>query len=381
MLWVLFSRIFKQSHQPRDRIVSELYDCGDDGHGLNAIFREMFLRRLIRAVLGLGLLGFGGLAGYWVWAADRVETAIAQWTEAQRARGYEIAYRGPEIGGFPIRLAVGFSEPRVTAPQGWRWSGAAIAGRAAFWEPLTLRLDLPLEQTLSAEWRGYRRELALSAAVARGLVHLGRRGRLESATVEMERVVLTEAGGGAIRAEALRYQLIRRPPALEGTRDWTLLLSGETLGIALPEGVTSPLGQGIERVAFEAAVIGPVPKGEPAAALARWRDSGGLFELQDLALTWGPLEVTASGTATLDPQLRPQGAFTARIRGLPKTLDAMVEHKLIEPGVAFALKLTAMTLASGNDGDGRAVVELPITLQEGLFYLGPVALFRLAPVL
>ncbi len=197
----------------------------------------------------------------------------------------------------------------------------------------------------------------------------------------MERVVLTEAGGGATRAETLRYQLTRRPPTLEGTDDWTLLLAGETRGIALPEGVTSPLGEEVERIAFEATVIGLIPKGEPAAALARWRDSGGLVEVQDLALTWGPLDLDAEGTVALDQMLRPQGAFTARIRGLPKTLDALVERNLIKPGVAFALKLTVMTLASGTDGDGRAVVELPITLQDGRFYLGPVALFRLAPVL
>ncbi len=345
----------------------------------------MMLRRLTRAVLGLALLGFGGLAAYWFWAADRVEAAIALWTEAQRARGYEIAYRGPELGGFPLRLAVGFSEPRVAAPEGWRWSGAAIAGRAALWEPLTLYLDLPLQQTLSAEWRGLRRELALSAAAARGLVHLGRDGRIEAATLEMEGVVLSEAGGGALGAETLRYELTRRPPALEGVDDWTLLLAGETRGIALPEGVPSPFGSRIERLAFDATVVGVIPKGDPAQALATWRDTGGLVEVQELALIWGPLEATVSGTATLDPELRPQGAFAARLRGLPKTLDALVEGNLIEPGIAFALKLTALTLASnpgGNsDGDGRAVVELPITLQDGLFYLGPVALFRFAPVL
>ncbi|MHA1153517.1 MAG: DUF2125 domain-containing protein [Alphaproteobacteria bacterium] len=342
-------------------------------------------RRLTRAVLCLALLAFGGLAAYWFWAAGQVETAIARWTEEQRARGYEISYRGPELNGFPVRLAVGFSEPRVAAPGGWRWSGAAINGQAAFWEPWVLRLDLPLEQTLSAEWRGHRRELALNATAARGLIHLGRDGWLEAATVEMERVVLTEEGGGNLRAETLRYQLTRRPPTLEGGDDWTLLLAGETLGIALPEGVTSPLGERVERLAFDVSLTGVipgvVPGGTPAAALARWRDSGGLVEVRDLALAWGPLYVTASGTATLDQMLRPQGAFTARIRGLPKTLDALVERNLIESGVAFALKLTALTLASGNDGDGRAVVELPITLQDGLFYLGPVALFRLAPVL
>ncbi len=345
----------------------------------------MFLRRLTRAVLALALLAFGGLAAYWFWAADRVEAAIAQWTEAQRARGYQIAYRGPELSGFPVRLAVGLSEPRVAAPQGWRWSGAAITGQAAFWEPRTLRLDLPLEQTLSAEWRGYRRELALRAAAARGLIHLGRDGWLEAATLELERVVLTEAGGGTLRAETLRYQLTRRPPTLEGTDDWTLLLGGEARGIALPEGVTSPFGPRVERLAFDATLIGVipgvVPGGAPAAALARWRDSGGLVEVRDLALVWGPLDVTASGTATLDPQLRPQGAFTARIRRLPEVLDALAGYGLIEPGVALALKLTAMTLATRNGATGRPEVELPITLQDGLFYLGPVALFRLAPVL
>ncbi len=350
----------------------------------------MFLRRLTRAGFRLALLVFAGLAGYWYWAADRVETAIALWAGEQRARGYEISYRGPELSGFPIRLAVGFSEPRVVAPQGWRWSGGAIAGQAAFWEPLTLRLELPLEQTLSAAWRGFRREIALNAEAARGLIHLGRSGRLEAATLEMDRVVLREAGGGSLRAETLHYQLTRRPPALEGSGEETLLLAGETRGIALPEGATSPLGEEIERIAFEATVIGPIPKGVPAEALARWRDAGGLIEVRELALTWGPLDLDAVGTVALDQMLRPQGAFTARVRGLPEVLDALVRQGLIEPGVAFALKLTALTLASGTgggagggnrDGDGRATVELPITLQDGLFYLGPVALFRLAPVL
>ncbi|MCH9012285.1 MAG: DUF2125 domain-containing protein, partial [Proteobacteria bacterium] len=95
----------------------------------------------------------------------------------------------------------------------------------------------------------------------------------------------------------------------------------------------------------------------------------------------GPLDLRAEGTAALDQRLRPQGAFTARIRGLPDALDAFAARGLIEPGVAFALKLTALALAKQRDETGKAVVELPITLQDGLFYLGPVALFRLAPVL
>ncbi|MEE9208932.1 MAG: DUF2125 domain-containing protein [Kiloniellales bacterium] len=343
--------------------------------------RSMLPRRLIAAVLGAALLAFGALSAYWFWAADQVATAIALWTEEQRARGYEIAYQGPELGGFPVKLAVRFTEPRVAAPQGWRWSGAAIAGEAAFWAPRSLRLDLPRRQTLTAVWRGHERDLTLEAEAARGFVHLGREGWLQAATVEMEALALSEQGGGTTRAERLRYDLTRRPPTLEGTDDWTLLLRGETLGVVLPEGTPKPLGERVERIAFEATLIGIIPKGPPAEALARWRDAGGLIEIAALTLVWGPLELAAEGTAALDQELRPQGAFTARIHGLPETLDAFAAHGLIEPGVALALRFTALVLATRKDASGRAVVELPITLQDGLFYLGPAALFPLAPVL
>jgi len=381
------------SSKTQDRTDPESYDRRDDGRPLNTTVRDVFPRRLTRALLGLALLAFGGLAAYWFWAANQVEAAIALWTGEQRARGYEIDYRGPELGGFPVRLTVEFSEPRIAAPQGWRWSGGMIAGQAAFWEPQVLRLDLPLEQTLSAAWRGQRRDLTLNAAAARGLVHLGREGWLKTATVEMEGVVLSEAGGGTLSAETLRYRLTRRPPTLEGVDDWTLLVSGQTRGIVLPDGIRSPFGARIENLAFDAAVIGLIPElvpggvpelvpgGEPGAALARWRDTGGQVEIQDFEITWGPLDVKASGTATLDQRLRPQGVFTARIRGLPEILDALAVQGLIEPGVALALKLTAMALATRNGADGRPEIELPITLRDGLFYLGPAALFRLAPVL
>jgi hypothetical protein len=345
----------------------------------------MLRRRLTRALLGFALLAFGALAAYWFWAAGQVEAAIAQWTGEQRARGFEIDYRGPELGGFPVRLAVAFSEPRIAAPQGWRWSGGAIAGQAAFWDPWALRLDLPLEQTLSAAWRGHRRDLTLNAAAARGLVHLGREGWLKAATVEMEGAVLSDAGGGTLSIETLRYRLTRRPPALEGVDDWTLLVSGQTRGIALPDGVPSPFGPRVERLAFDAALIGVIPRAvpgdQPGAALARWRDTGGQVEIQDLEIAWGPLHMNASGTAMLDQRLRPEGVFTAQIRGLPEIVDALAVQGLIEPGVALALKLTAVALATRNGADGRPEVELPITLRDGLFYLGPAALFRIAPVL
>ena len=62
-------------------------------------------------------------------------------------------------------------------------------------------------------------------------------------------------------------------------------------------------------------------------------------------------------------------------------LDTLARQGLIEPAAAMAFKLSALALAKNRDETGRTVVEVPITLQDGLFYLGPVAIFSLAPVL
>ncbi len=338
-------------------------------------------RSLLVALLALVVIAGAALSIYWVWAAERIGLAIAEWTEEQRARGYDIAYRDPEIGGFPAKLSVRIAEPRITAPQGWSWSGGAIAGQAAFWRPRVLELTLPRRQKLVAPWGGRLHELALEAADARGLIQLGSGGWLQTATVEMTDLTLTESAAWTLRAERFRHDLTRRLPTVESTDDWTLVLYGEVIKLQLPEAAVSPFGRTIDRLSMNAVLLGFIPAGEPAAALAEWRDSGGLLDFRELMLTWGDLDARATGTATLDERLRPQGAFTARIAGLPEALDTLARQGLIQPAAAMAFKLSALAFAKNRDETGRTVVEVPITLQDGLFYLGPVAIFSLAPVL
>lgn len=341
----------------------------------------MRLRALVLALLLLVGVGFAALSLYWHWAAEEVAQAIALWTEEQRARGYEVSYNGPRIGGFPAHLSVRLGEPRLAAPGGWIWSGGAIAGEAAFWSPHMLRLDLPQHQELSMPWPRGRRDLELDAASARGLVTLDPGGWVERADVAMSQTVLRDQTGGALSIAELRYNVAQRPPGDDGVAEWTLLASGEADAIALPDGPDYPFGREIDRLAFDATLIGRAPRGDPAAALARWRDEGGLVEVDSLDLRWGPLDLRAEGTAALDAELRPQGAFTARISGLAEAVDALVASGVVEPNAAVAIKFGVLALAQGRDADGRPIVELPITVQDGLFYLGPVALFPVGPVL
>jgi hypothetical protein len=333
-------------------------------------------RRLTFTAAIVATLVVAALSGYWIWAAGQVRTAIAQWTETQRAAGYYIAYDGPDMRGFPVRLAVTLDKPRLTAPEGWRWSGAAITGEAAFWQPLLLHLALPREQELAAVWRGHQRTLQLSAARADGVVRLDTRGQVITATLDMNDVTVREAAGGRVHADRL-HQEISQPPN-DSAR---LLLRGEIGNLLLPAAPPSPFPETVERFAYTAELVGAISPGDPALALAAWRDAGGLLEVTDLSLIWGPLEVHADGTAALDEAMRPQGAFSARIAGLPEMLDALVTQGLMDPGAAAALRFMVLTLAEGRDGAGRPIVRLPVTLQDGRVFLGPAPLARLAPVL
>lgn len=345
----------------------------------------MNLERRHKTILAAGLAvaaAFAALAAYWVWAASQVEDAIAGWAEAQRARGYAVAYRGPALGGFPFTLSARLEAPSVEAPAGWRWSGDAIVGRGAIWAPLTLDLELPRAQQVRAVWRGRDRRLAVSAADGRGAVRFRTDGEIDSASLRIADLAVRGETGWSARAAGLDYDLTTMPAPSDRAADPPrVAIEGAAREVMLPEIAGSPFGETLQHLGVSAEIVGRVPPGDPALALAAWRDRGGRVAVRGLDLRWGPIEIAAQGTAVLDALLRPEGVFDARIRGLPEALDALAKRGKIESGAVFALKMTAIALSETEPGNGRPVVALPITLRDGLVYLGPVAIFPIGPVL
>jgi hypothetical protein len=137
-----------------------------------------------------------------------------------------------------------------------------------------------------------------------------------------------------------------------------------------------PLGQTIAHVDADVAVKGTIPAGPRPAALAAWRDDGGTLELQSLDVAWGQLAVAAKGTLSLDSAMQPLGALTARIGGYSEIIDAMVAARTMKSGDAQFAKIGLGVLARPG-GDGKPVLDAPITLQNGFLFIGPVRLARL----
>ena len=318
-----------------------------------------------------------GWIGLWVWSAGQLETAVARFAEQQRARGLEISYQGPEVGGFPFGLTAGFATPLVSGREGWRWAGPAVSGQAKVWSPFTIetafagrhriayRVDPELPEA----------EIEAEAAEASGWAELRRDGRVEQAAFDLGALRVQPPAGGPASAERLagRFGPSRTGAAGFGTE---IDLAVEADGVVLPDEIKTPLGQRIEMAGLDATLVGEIPPGKPEQALAAWRDAGGSLEVRRLSTVWGSLQLEAAGTAGLDREFRPIGAFEARIGGLVETLDALARAGVIESGVLLAARFAVAAL-----GGEQGIVEVPITLRDGRLYLGPVPLVRLSPVL
>ena len=63
------------------------------------------------------------LTGYWFWWAGQIEEGVQRWAEQQRARGYEIAFEGPAVDGFPFFHDARLLRPAIGTPDGWHWEG------------------------------------------------------------------------------------------------------------------------------------------------------------------------------------------------------------------------------------------------------------------
>lgn len=99
-----------------------------------------------------------------------------------------------------------------------------------------------------------------------------------------------------------------------------------------------------------------------------------------MVLRWGPLRITADGTLALDGDLQPVGAFATRTAGLEQFVTALEKDGALSSNDAAIARITlaVLTRAAADGGPDRA--EIPITLQDRILRLGPVALVQFSPI-
>jgi len=339
----------------------------------------------------LGAVGASALAlvvaaiAYWFVAAQALREGLDRWAEARRAEGYEIRYGTPAIGGFPIRLRLIVADPSITTPAdksdaGWNWRGTSLQVETRLWNMRSVTFSLPGRHEFTRP--GLTHPIVARADPAVGWVAIGHDGRITEANLDCVKLEV-DLGERPGRVTAGHTVLSVRPRPRQADPHEPLPPLEATIALRdllLPPNFDGPLGRHVPLASTDISVNYKLPAGASRGELARWRDDGGTFEVLDIKLRWGPLNLKGSGTVTIDEAMRPLGAATVEIRGFNETLDELIKAGVVQKQLGLLAQAMLNVLAKPAKGGGPPVLSVPLTVQDGFLSLGPARLLPVPPL-
>ena len=330
---------------------------------------------VIVAVFCLALLFY---SGYW-WRLSReapevVEEIAHKWGE----RGVETDYLGVDVSGYPYRLQVGLN-------------GVTIQSLHSLYQS---RLKMPVVKFTAhpwnlSHWVGIARipfqleiripETEVGVEVERGRtsIVLGENQRAERFSLQLDKVTFQSMSGKAYgQLDQLQVHL-REIPDPKIAHGIGLLM--ENLVVGSLANIEQPIE--VDGLIMEAKLFGPIPVKWDVPSLNSWRTGGGVLELERLHVSWLGVDLELSGTVALDDLLRPIGAGTAIVEGYGQVLASMNRGGLIGRAVTIGATLALDLLSTTSQETGQKFVQAPVTLQDGVLSVGPVALMHVGAII
>lgn len=331
------------------------------------------VRRLALPVIVL--VAAAGYVAYWFHVADRAPAWVATWAESARQRGYDVSYTAVEVGGFPFRLDITVRDLSIggrDAQGTWAWRGSWLHALLKPWDVNRVLVTLPPEHDfghLPGGTLALAQGLNQTAVVVKG-------GAIVTVGTDIRDLVATDEQGRAASfgVVQIRYELAETD-AGDAQRRIGVKLLEVVPARAPPAGFPATVAE----AALVTRMAGAPPADASRPALERWRDDGGTAEVELLRLRWGPLDVAAQGTLTLDELFRPLGAFTVTITGYDAALAVATGENRLPPAQALALGAALDALAV-DDGQGGRRAEVAVSAQDGRLYVGPLPVLSLPPI-
>ena len=337
----------------------------------------------IRTTSAIMLAYFAG----WFVVAQVLKSGIADWVTDRRSDGWVVEHGAITLEGFPYSWRASIEEPHLgltKQDRDYRWSGPAITLNWKPWSPRTVRYSTGGVHHLHIV-PDILPETTLDLVSGEGHLIFGPHGRLHQLAIVLDGASLSLPKAQPVRFNRLQASIDTNPsPKGDEPAQPHLIpsfrLDGEIFGLTLPAGQRPPLGRTIGHIALGGAIMGRILPGRPSEALAVWQKAGGTVEISRLDWGWGPLVVRSTGTMALDSALQPVAALTGTVTGYGETLEALVNARLIKPRMALIGKLALGAMARKSNGGGRPEIEVPITLQKSLLYIGPVKLLQVRTI-
>ncbi len=330
----------------------------------------MSLRRLLPILVAALTVLAAAYSVYWFHVAGTLRKGLDEWATRVAVQGGLAEWDSVETEGFPFRLALTVTAPRLAVNR-IGWQADTVRAQASPFDLTRVTITAPGRH----HFHTTHGDAELVAEALTGHVRLSRAGRFEDAMVTADG--LTSAGWQARRIELVVTPLTA---ATIDHQTATLQATLAAHGVTLPDEVPALLGRTIATVDLAVRWKGALPADMRRGALMEWATAGGTVELTRLGIEWGAVALDGEGTLALDPAGQPLASLATRVRGLPLLLDQLAESRLVQPDAATAMKFLLMMLAK-PDSQGRPAINAPVSLQDGRLYLGPAELTHIPPII
>lgn len=328
-------------------------------------------RKLLRLGLWLPFVALGvfitGWSATWFWARGQVAARMDAAVEAADRAGYRIAWKDRAIGGYPFRLDVTLTEPRIHEPSGWALEAPRLEGEAFMHAPTHWLIAAPDGLTFVRPQGG---PVAVKGQLLRAsLTHLTN----HPPNFSFEGVKLAFAPQPGAEPFALAYAdrfefHLRAGPNDEGGV-FTSLEGGKAQGSGLfgrlagPKPVAMVWNSTLSRISAFTGANWP-------DAVRHWSDAGGRMTVRNAGITAGDVVAgVTSGTLSTAADGRLSGMLALTLRQAPRGLAALSETGVITPQTAEAATLVVQA-RQGSAESANASLDF----QAGRTTLGPVAL-------
>lgn len=320
-------------------------------------------------------------------AATAFQRSVDGWIAVHQAKGGHIEPAHLPVHGFPFAFATKLNNVTANWPSGYGFSAQTLKIRTRPWGLRRFKLSVtggfslsmpvglrpadggpPLARLAGETMRG---KVGFSGSPVPSEVDL----QADTVSLNLGMARADAAAPAPRETTAATVTIVGGRPVLAPQKDTDvaadLTLRLDDVSAQAIEG--NPLGSTVRRADIHLQLLGITPALWDAAGLRSWRDSGGTLNLSEIGLEWGPLKLTGNGTAALDPQMQPEGAFSTTLSGFESTIDAFAAAGWIKPQAGDVAKL-ALGLAARPGPDGKPVVTTPITIQNRRISFGPVKL-------
>ncbi len=289
--------------------------------------------------LGLALLGLLLVwAVLWGIAAYHLNKAVDRWVEASKAKNIAFSFSDRSTDGTPFAVHVHLEKMHLKFPAG---SHEIKAGEAVLYLSLW-------------DW---------------GTVSTKLRDTIEGSV-----------GGLPFKADAMKIGFAQpeNPPINEMESGFSVWV--QSLGVSFSPENELPLGNKLDQLSFDVRVMGVPPDFTKTKEIKSWNDASGVLEFDQLDVLWGPLALSAKGTVGLNNDLQPEGAFSGKVEGLDLAINKLVTSGTIEARQESLLRSSISVLARPSGMISGAAPIVPISIQGGGLYLGPVKIMSIPPI-